>query len=66
MSADIQAKGAILEAGTPKALFQIHPASGGYDVTRDGEKFLVNEVVSEASAGQLTLVLTWPATLKKK
>ncbi len=56
-------------AGVPKPLFAM-PASGTistheYQVARDG-RFLIAAPVEEWSAGPFTVVLDWPAALKKK
>jgi Tol biopolymer transport system component len=56
-------------AGVPKPLFAI-PASGTittyeYQVARDG-RFLIAAPVEEWGAGPFTVVLDWPAALKKK
>ena len=74
MAAGIQAKGETIEAGTPAALFQTRIAGGGtgigfgtkqqYSVAPDG-RFLMNVVAEEASATPITLILNWPAALKK-
>jgi Tol biopolymer transport system component len=66
--------GATFEAGTPALLFQtktygmaiISPAFGQqYDVTPDGQRFLINEDLSELTAAPITVVLNWTAGLKK-
>lgn len=36
-----------------------------YDVSADGQRFLVNTVVDEGTSGPITLVVNWPALLKK-
>ena len=36
-----------------------------YDVTRDGQRFLINVPLEEASASPITVVLSWTAGLKK-
>jgi serine/threonine protein kinase/Tol biopolymer transport system component len=62
------------KAGVPKALFQAPIVGGGgtgivsrYDVTGDGQKFLINAVPEEAtsSSANITVVLNWRAGLKK-
>jgi serine/threonine protein kinase/Tol biopolymer transport system component len=67
------AAGATLEAGTPKALFDVHllPTGSGapyaayqYDMTRDGQRFLVNTPLGNATV-PITVVLNWTAGLKK-
>lgn len=37
----------------------------GYDVSADGQRFLVNELVDEASLDPITLFVNWPALLKR-
>jgi hypothetical protein len=36
-----------------------------YDVSPDGRRFLVNTLVEEAAPAPITLVVNWPALLKK-
>ncbi len=36
-----------------------------YDVSPDGQRFLVGTVVDDAPATPVTIVLNWPASLKK-
>jgi serine/threonine protein kinase len=59
-----------LEIGVPKALFDPHIQGGGsqftyfrYDVSPDGQRFLVNSVPpsDEAGTGAITVVLNWQA-----
>ncbi len=67
MSAEIRVKGAALEVGAVKALFQARPQRPGwlYDATGDGQRFLVNTTAVEQSASPVTLVVNWTAGLKK-
>jgi Tol biopolymer transport system component len=57
------------EAGTPKALFDVHLKSATgwkYDISPDGQRFLANTVVGgEVKANLITLVLNWAAEIKK-
>jgi len=75
MSVEVSAASGAFQHGTPRALFAA-PISGGgntgtvtrYDVTADGQKFLINSLPTEtASAPQspITVVLNWQAGLKK-
>ena len=72
MSVAVRA-GATFEAGTPETLFQtrtygLPPAtnySQQYDVTPDGQRFLLNVDVSEVNAVPITVVLDWTAALQK-
>jgi hypothetical protein len=36
-----------------------------YDVARDGQRFLVQQLLPESAAPPLTVILNWPALLKK-
>lgn len=60
--------------GMPRELFTVPVLSGGsaingfrYDVSRDGEKFLINAVATDADTARppITVVLNWPTLLKK-
>jgi eukaryotic-like serine/threonine-protein kinase len=64
--------GASFEAGSPVALFQTHirqPISYQdtffYDVTGDGQKFLINTKVDEANAAPLSITLNWASEMEK-
>ena len=58
--------GASFEAGVPTVLFRIDPAGEqAYDVTADGQRFLVNTNVTRLEALPLTAVINWAATLKR-
>ncbi len=63
----ISAKGNELEIGTPKILFNANPTALGvdFDVTSDGNKFLVNVASDEAPAA-VQLVMNWNDEFKKK
>jgi Tol biopolymer transport system component len=65
--------GRTVKAGVPARLFDI-PASTAarfarrnivYDVTPDGERFLVNLPVEEPSSSRITVVLNWMGALSK-
>jgi hypothetical protein len=54
--------------GVPHLLFQalgVQRQVGTYVVTADGKKFLVNSGSTKQGAEPLTLVLNWPAELKR-
>jgi serine/threonine protein kinase len=62
--------GANFDAGTPVALFQANPRElvatseqSSYDVTKDGQKFLINTQPKSATS-PLSVVLDWTAKLK--
>ena len=68
MSAEIRVKGTSLEVGAVKPLFQTRPQRLGmiYDVSGDGQRFLVNSSVVEQVSSPVTLVLNWPTGVAKK
>ncbi len=56
------------EFGQPQPLFEtrvIRTANHEYDVTRDGQKFVVASLIGEPTAPPPTVILNWPALLKK-
>jgi serine/threonine protein kinase len=76
MAAAVQATGGpkpTFEAATPRPLFETHLAQNfrsrngifEYDVTEDGKRFILNNVVGGTSAPLLNVVLNWDAGLKK-
>ncbi len=67
MVAAVKGQAATFEVGPVQPLFQIRPwVEGGYlEVSADGQSFLVNRLVEENSPSPITLVVNWPAMLKK-
>jgi len=64
--------GASFEAGAPAALFQTHrrqPVSSqdvfSYDVSGDGQRFLIITKVDDAKAAPLSITLNWASELEK-
>jgi Tol biopolymer transport system component len=61
--------GESFEAGLPKSLFQTRISVAtlyyGYDVTADGQRFLVNNLAEEAQVQSITVVLNWTAGLRR-
>jgi len=64
--------GANFDSGTPVALFQATPRQPipiydlfVYDVSRDGQRFLIITPVKEAEAAPMSVVLNWTANLNK-
>jgi hypothetical protein len=64
--------GTSFEAGLPVALFQTHirqPISAqdvfSYDVTADGQKFLINTKVDEPNAAPLSVILNWASEMER-
>jgi eukaryotic-like serine/threonine-protein kinase len=63
-----------VEVAAPIALFParmlngptpVYPFRQQYDVTRDGQRFLLNVPVEEAASLPITVMINWTATLKK-
>jgi Tol biopolymer transport system component len=71
MSVAIQPRGGQLEIGEPQPLFPIQSGISGphlfrrpYDVTPDGERFLVIRRAADAEADNAVVVLNWTAALE--
>lgn len=65
-------EGATFDAGAPVALFQATPREliatsehMVYDVSRDGQRFLINTQVKNADTQPMSIILNWPAKLNK-
>ena len=71
MAVPVNMRGATFEAGNPNPLFKTRlpfstPSLGfEYGVTADGQRFLLNTQVGEASATQVSVILNWTEGLKK-
>ncbi|HKV77254.1 MAG TPA: protein kinase [Candidatus Sulfotelmatobacter sp.] len=71
MAVPVRASG-VFEAGTPVALFQTHlrqPISAldhvSYDVTADGQKFLLNSKSSFVNTAPVSVILNWISEMEK-
>jgi len=71
MSVEV-APGAAFHASAPKFLFQAPIFGGGattgnhyWDVSPDGQRFLINSYGGGSAAASITVVLNWQAELKK-
>jgi hypothetical protein len=71
MAVEITA-GTVFQAGTPKPLFPAQFSSSpgaifwsSWDVTSDGNRFLINITADESTASPITIVTNWTAALKK-
>jgi Tol biopolymer transport system component len=64
---EVGARGDSFEVGPAKTLFETRAMRGGsaFDVTSDGQRFLVNSLVQAQSASPLVLVTNWTAGVKK-
>ena len=70
ISAMVNGSGSAFEVGAVRPLFDTHALTIGntgsmYDVSPDGQRFLVNTLAEEAAPAPITLVVNWPALLKK-
>ena len=68
MVASVNGKGPSFEVGAVKPLFDTRVFTGlryPYDVTADGQRFLVNSLPGQVSSAPVTVVVNWTAGLKK-
>jgi eukaryotic-like serine/threonine-protein kinase len=70
MVAAANGKGGTFEVSAVKPLFETHAITGrgySYDVSADGQKFLINSAAHQNGSGPapITVVLNWTAALKK-
>jgi Tol biopolymer transport system component len=68
MAADVNGQGSEFQVGTVRPLFQLQPPAGGidtYDVSKDGRRFLVITPVEAQVSPVITVVVNWPAGLKR-
>lgn len=70
MAVDVTLKNNSFQAGVPRMLFQtrILGAPGprnAYDVSPDGQRFLINSIPAETAATPITVVTNWNADLKR-
>ena len=70
MSAAVNGAGLAFEVGAVRPLFDTRALTIGntgsmYDVSPDGQRFLVNTLAEEAVPAPITLVVNWPALLKR-
>src|SRR5579864_3394790 len=69
MSAEIAEKGASVVIGRLTPLFKANPSptnGWAYDVSADGKKFVIDTLGGLEGSQPLTLVVNWPALLKKE
>ena len=70
MAVDVNGNGSIFESGVPRPLFDLRiPGLPGprnyYDVSADGQRFLVASILEEANSRQTAVVMNWTAGLKQ-
>jgi Tol biopolymer transport system component len=67
MAVGVDGRSAAFEVGTSRLLFKTRVPTGlrsSYDVSPDGQRFLVNTLIEEA-IGPITLLVNWPALVNK-
>jgi Tol biopolymer transport system component len=64
LSVEVKSGPGGLEFGSPRTLFKIPPATGAA-ITRDGERFLLAALPTEAAAPKIALVTNWTSGLTK-
>ena len=68
MSVDIDA-GSAFSSGAPRQMFEASIADGGsnYDVSADGQRFLVNVIADDETVqtSALSVIVNWSSTLRK-
>jgi Tol biopolymer transport system component len=68
MAAAVNGKGSSFEVDAVKPLFDAHAAPGvrySYDVSGDGQRFLINTAPEQSASAPVTVVVNWTAGLKK-
>jgi hypothetical protein len=70
MAAAVTATGAGFEVGGVRPLFDVPPlptdqGRAVYDVTADGQRFLINAIEEPTRVAPITVVVNWPALLRK-
>lgn len=65
--ARVNGRDAAFTVGDVRTLFQTRARDGVYsfDVSADGQRFLVNTLVEQDTAGSVVIVVNWPAGSKK-
>lgn len=71
MASAVKTSGAEFQFEAPKPLFKIRTLAlegaiyHEYDISPDGQRFLIGTVIGDTNAPNPTLILNWPALLKK-
>ena len=67
MAAELNVAGSAVQVGAVRPLFDMRTRTNArymYD-TADGQRFLINTLVEEATPTPITLIVNWPALLRK-
>ena len=70
MAVTVNGAGSAIEVGAVRSLFDTRAPSAinsraAYDVSPDGQRFLVNTLAEQAAPAPITLVVNWRALLKR-
>jgi Tol biopolymer transport system component len=67
MAAEVDGSGATFRVGTVRPLFQTQRTGAGYqyDVSADGQRFLINTLPEDAEPAPITVVVNWTAGLQR-
>ena len=67
IAAEVSGLGSALQVGAVHTLFEMRPRPNMRSLfdTADGQRFLINTLVEQASPAPITLVVNWPALLAK-
>ena len=73
MAAAVSGQGSGFDVGAVRPLFQTRARAGvrfgfvnySYDVSADGQRFLVNTMPDESASTPVTVVVNWTAELKR-
>jgi len=71
MASSVKTRGTEFEFTTPKPLFKTRTISlegsiyHEYDVSPDGQRFLIGTLIGDTKAAPPTVILNWTAALKK-
>ena len=73
MAVAVDTTGDTLQLSTPKALFRAPVLGGGgggagnswrWDISADGQRFLINTALDEAATSPVTVLLNWPSAMR--
>jgi len=69
MAVDVNGSGPAFSVGSPSPLFGVRIRDQflgiPYDVSADGQRFLVNTFLDQTTPPSISLVLNWPRLIKK-
>jgi hypothetical protein len=72
MAVPVEESGGEFRAGRPVELFSIRTQGlvtnqpNNFEVSADGQRFLVNTVVGDSDNAPIEMIVNWPALMKKQ